>query len=58
MRNLTITELTHLIHILESWRDQGYYAGHKQQYYARTNRLIALLRYEQQCNAQTRARAK
>ncbi len=45
-RKLTIPELNHLLELLESRREEGSYFGPREQYYARTERLI------QWCNDQ------
>lgn len=39
-RNLTLPELNHLLALLETERESGSYAGPREQYYARTERLI------------------
>lgn len=40
MRTLTPPELSHLLELLESRRESGSYYGPREQYYARTERLI------------------
>jgi len=44
-RKLTVPELNHLLELLESRKEEGSYFGPRDQYYARTERLI------QWCNA-------
>lgn len=46
-RKLTLPELSHLSALLEAERESGSYAGPREQYYARTERLIKW------CNEQT-----
>lgn len=46
-RKLTLPELNHLSGLLEAEREAGSYAGPREQYYARTERLI------EWCNEQT-----
>lgn len=40
VRRLTLPELNHLSALLEAERESGEYAGPREQYYARTERLI------------------
>ena len=40
MRKLTEPELNHLLGLLESRKEDGSYCGPRDQYYARTERLI------------------
>lgn len=40
-RKLNLPELNHLLALLEAERESGSYAGPREQYYARTERLIA-----------------
>jgi hypothetical protein len=47
-RKLTIPELNHLLELLESRKEEGSYFGPRDQYYARTERLI------QWCNEQVK----
>jgi hypothetical protein len=39
-RKLTVPELNHLLELLESRHESGSYFGPREQYYARTERLI------------------
>lgn len=41
IQKLTLPELNHLLALLEAERESGEYAGPREQYYARTERLIA-----------------
>ena len=40
LRRLTLAEVNHLLSLLEDRRDSGLYYGPREQYYARTERLI------------------
>lgn len=40
VRKLTLPEINHLLALLEAERESGEYAGPREQYYARTERLI------------------
>lgn len=46
LRKLTHAELNHLVALLEVERESGSYAGPREQYYARTDRLIAWCRQQ------------
>lgn len=50
-RKLTAPELNHLLELLESRQEEGSYFGPRDQYYARTERLI------EWCNDQTKGKS-